>query len=44
MSVTPAFTQETADPIGQYRRHFGNNRKRDFLRRFAADVESRRRE
>ena len=42
--ITPAFTQETAHPIGQYRRHFGNNCERDFLRCFAADVESRRRE
>jgi hypothetical protein len=32
------FTQKTAHPIGQYRRHFGGNRERDFLRRFAADV------
>ena len=44
MNITPAFTQETAHPIGQYRRDFGDNRQRDFLRRFAADVESRRRE
>src|SRR5712672_2270289 len=44
MRITPAFTQETTDPIGQYRRHFGGNRERDFLRCFAADVESGRRE
>ena len=44
MNITPAFTQKTARPIGQYRRDFGDNCERDFLRRFAADVESRRRE
>jgi len=38
------FAQETTHPIGQYRRHLGNNRERDFLRCFAADIESSRRE
>src|SRR6266481_8326835 len=38
--VTPAFTQETAHPIGQYRRHLGDDCQRDFFRRFAADVQS----
>src|SRR6266481_8349487 len=44
MRVTPAFTQKTARPIGQHRRHLGDDCQRDFFRRFAADVQSGRRE
>jgi hypothetical protein len=39
-SVTPAVTQETARPIGQYGRHLGDNRERDFIRCFAANIQS----
>jgi hypothetical protein len=44
MNITPAFPQGTTASVGKDCGNFGHNRQRDFVRCFAANIESSRRE